>query len=299
MPKLIEAVETFLKLPRADSTTSQYRYVLMALAAAIGPARDVRRITYEDLLDYFDQCHQRGVKPVTVGGYVNITKAFFTFCEKRHYCKHSPAADLPRRYKRTPPDQSRAVPQDDLAKMVRYAQVTSPRNYAMLLFLIDTGCRAGGLCSLTLDSLDTVEMVATLREKGDRLQRVVFGVDTANALMEWLTFRPTPPDGHRYVWTGQGPDYAPLHPDGVRWMIEQTSIKARCSRKWSPHAIRHAVGHAYANAGLPITATQHRLGHASSRITADFYYPNAQPWLDEIHRTHALIALNDSPKDKR
>lgn len=288
MPTLAAALDTYLKLERSPETNKQYRYILGKLIAAIGPARNLERITYEDLLDYLSSLT---IAASTRSNYTVLVKTFFKWCVEVEYLDQSPARRLKVKKHRRPPNQTRAIPPDDLRAVVEYARVTSPRNYAALLFLADTACRIGGLLSLRLENLHIDEGYAWIMEKGSRWQLVHFGADTADALRRWLRSRPAAQ--HTFVWTGQGPDYAPLKDNAVRYFLRAICQKLGLQRVWFPHAFRHAVAFAWADAGVPPTVVQHKLGHADPSITLEFYYPETDERVITTSRRLALQALKE------
>lgn len=293
MPTLAAALTTFLKLDRAPTTARQYTYILSKLVSAIGPARDCQRVTYEDLVDYVNTLD---VTRSTKAGYVAIYKAFFTWCVESEYTPASPAARLKKPRKQTAPAESRAIPPAELRAIVEYVRVDSPRNYALLLFLADTACRVGGLLSLTLDNLHVEDGYAWIFEKGGKWHRANYGVDTAAALQRWLHLRPKA--DHSFVWTGQGPDYETLKPPAVRYIVRTLSSKVGCTREWFPHAIRHAVAYAWADAGVAPTLVQAKLGHSSASITLENYYPHDDARLVTTSNRLALQALKTPDRDR-
>lgn len=170
---LRQAIELYIHLPRSPHTNRSYTHILGALSAAVGgDGRDMRLVHYEDLAGYLGYCAERGLKASTLHQIALVIRAFFNHAVRVGQIDASPAAGLkvrrPRRRKR-----NRAVPSDDLAKMVEAVRA-HPRNYALLLFLIDTACRAGGAASLTLDTLDLDTQTALLIEKGQVEHRVFF-----------------------------------------------------------------------------------------------------------------------------
>lgn len=286
MPTLRQAVDTYLKIDRAQLTNKQYAIILGRMSQAIGPARRVERIAFEDLLDWLsDQAIQR----TTRRNYTSIIKAFFNWCVSVDYIEVSPARRL-KREKRNPENkQPRAIPPEELRKIVDYARMTSPRNYALLLFMADTGCRVSGACSLTIDNLHIDEGYAWLWEKGGRWERAIFGPDTATALSQWLSKRP--PAAHAYVWTGQAPDYRPLTANAVRYVLKSLSTKTGCSREWFPHSIRHALAFAWADAGVPPTVVARKLWHGDPAVTLENYYPMSDERVIATSQRLALQAL--------
>ncbi|MBZ0292256.1 MAG: site-specific integrase [Anaerolineae bacterium] len=99
-------------------------------------------------------------------------------------------------------------------------------------------------------------------------------------------------------WTGVGPNYRPLTRSGVQALIRRLALDVEASRPWSPHAIRHAVGHAYARAGIPVAVAQHKLGHSAPGITMQHYYPQDDPYLKQVSRRFSLLALQDEAPDE-
>ncbi len=291
--KLNVALAAFLKVDRSPRSTLQYRHVLTRLLDAIGASRQVARVRLEDLLDYFDELRARGLKAVTLSGYIGVAKSFFAWCEAQHYCDFSPAKALKARQVSTDPSRNRAIPPDELNRMVDYARVTSPRNHALILFLVDTGCRVGGLASLTLDHLDLEQKRAWLLEKGGHWLQVFFGDETADALRAWLIKRP--PVAHAYVWTAQGAQGKPLSRVSIAHVIRRLAERTSASRLWGPHSIRHSVGHAYERLGVPPTVTQGKLGHKDVATTMSFYYQHDLGYVEQISQRYPLAALNRVP----
>ena len=289
MPSLQSALDTYLLLDRRPTTSKQYALTLAKLIAALGPDRDVSTVTHEDLLRYLAGLRASGLKPTTVSNYTAIIKAFFAWCVRRRYLPLSPAADLPRRQPRRDLTRRRDIPPDDLQRLVDLARLTSPRNYALLLFLIDTGCRAGGAASLQVDHLDLPAGTALILEKGGHWVNVRYGHETTLALSRWLDCRP--PASHAYVWTGKRPHFNPLKPASISAVVAALAARTGASRLWRAHSIRHAVGHAYANAGAPLTLTQRKLNHADPLVTARFYYPDSDDDLRIISERLALAPL--------
>jgi len=285
MPTLTEALRTFLQIERRELTNKQYNIVLSMLIADLGANRQVSRVTYEDLLDV--QATQRTrLKSSTVAAYTSIYKAFFNWCQQRGYCAQSPAADLVR--KRTSSNSDRAIPAEELRQMIEYTRATSSRDHAILMFFADTGCRVGGLISLRQSALALNDGVAMLSEKGGKIHRALFSAATTAALSRWLEHRPAL--DHDYVFVARGTG-RPLTRGAINSLFRSLSKKCHLTRIWTPHAIRHAVGHAYAKAGVPATITQKKLGHSNVATTLNFYYPTSDPYLDLVSERLSLAAL--------
>lgn len=299
MPTLSQCLKSFLQVERRPQTNKQYGYMLNPFVTAIGPGRDITLVRYEDLLDYHARLRERNLKSVTLANHIVAIRIFFNWCVRRHYLNESPADDVHPPILNTAPRASRAVPSDELAGMVDCARHTSPRAYALILFMADTGCRIGGLASLQVDKIDFDSMSAWILEKGGRWHQAFFSQTTADALRQWLKKRPKV--DHDYVWTGPRPNHKPMSARGLAYIIRRLAEKSGASRPWGPHSIRHAVGHAYARAQVPVTVTQRKLGHTDPMTTLKHYYPDELHQVARISQQLGLAALqpkNPEANDK-
>lgn len=290
MPSLQEVINVYLQLDRSPVTNQNYGMYLNKLAKSIGPDRDIRRIAFEDLVDYMAALRKR-VAPTTYKQYHQLTRSFFAWCVKTRYLDESPAAGLTARTPRRQP-QDRAISKADLDALLD-ALKYRVRDHAMVMFLADTGCRVGGLVSLQLSKLDLDNKTAVLHEKGDRYYTVYFTEDTVAALKKWLARRP--PAHHDYVFTTMrlGVSRRILAASVGRMVARVT--KEVCSRSYGPHSIRHAVGHLWAKAGVPVTYTQHKLGHTSPSTTLSFYYPESEEGLRSWSEQYSLVSPSPAP----
>ncbi|HEX2619765.1 MAG TPA: tyrosine-type recombinase/integrase [Phototrophicaceae bacterium] len=287
MSSLQEVINIYIRLDRSPITNLAYAGFLNRMAAAVGPARDIRRITFGDLVDYMAEIRNH-VSASTHRQYNQIVRGFFAWCAEARYIKESPAAGL---LARTPPKEprNRAIPLADLRALLD-ALRDDERDFAFVMFMADTGCRVGGLVSLRLANLDLAGMTAVLHEKGDRYYTVYFGEATADALRRWLAKRPV--TDHDYVFTAQVKNgvIKPLSQGGVSAIMARTSARV-CSQVWRPHSIRHAVGHRWAEEGIPISLSQSKLGHTSANTTLSFYYPNSPDQLQQLSHQYSLASL--------
>lgn len=282
MPTLEQAISTYLRIERRPLTQSAYQNVLNRMAQAIGPSNQVERITYEILLDYQVEMRSR-LKATTVSSYTMVIMTFFNWCAKRGYCSESPAVDLVRKSGRRDVDKSRAILPEDLRKLIAYARLTSPKNYAILLLLADSGCRVSALCGLSRADLHLDSHSAEVIEKGGFNTRILFGEETAAALNAWIEF--SRPALHSSLFG--------IGRVGVYAMIKRLCKKAGTSRDWFPHSFRHAVGHAYALAGIPVSIAARKLNHRNANTTLQYYYPNSDPYLEMISKRLPLASMKE------
>ncbi len=292
MPTLAEALTRFLQVDRSPYTTKSYQRILTRMVEAVGPVRDVTRISVEDVEDWFYPAIN-GPSPLlrsTAVQYLSIVQRFFKDCQARGYIQISPAETLRVRHDEEEPRQDRSIPPAILRDMLAYSRFHK-RNYAILLFLIVTGCRTGGIASLTRANLRLDEYRARLKEKGNRWVWVYFGDATAAALREWLAVRPV--CDHDYVFTtSKGRGATALTRRGYSSILEELSVKIGADKVYRPHGARHSRGHSLAWSGIPESLTGGVLNHRSKDSTRT-YYPNDDERIAATVRLYELAALED------
>lgn len=287
--KLREAVERY-DLARttevSPATRRGYLQRLKVLENYFGADREIGSITVDDLRRWRASLaiqSQRyvgnGFRPVEKGGlsiptqrtYVQQVKAFFDFLEKETDVEEvvlSPARNLslPKLSEREEQDL-KAINDADLVSLIQTAKTWSIRDYAIILFLADTGCRAGGLCSLTFDRLDLEKRQARLKEKGGKIHKKRFRPEVAEALQAWLAVRPTV--NHRFIFVGQG--HKPLSTLGLYRMLQRMAERAGVSGRWNPHSFRHGAARAMLLNGASLQDVKEELGHSTIDVTSRYY----------------------------
>lgn len=285
MTTLAEALDTYLKIDRSRITNRNYANLLTRLVDAIGPARDVKRISYGDLVD-FTSTLKADISPRSFRQYVVIIKTFFKWCEDRHYLKESPAAGITTRVPAPPLDENRAIPTDLLNAMIERSR-RSPRDHALLLFLADTGGRRRAAESLRISKLYLSEGRAQVIEKGEKHVMVYFGPQTALALSRWLEQRPVVK--HDYVFTSTG-QHDPLQADSISAVVKRWAI--RCGGEgYGPHSIRHWLAESWVEAGASPNDVQHKLNHARVETTIQNYFPHHNRNVETLSRQLSLSRL--------
>lgn len=279
--ELKPALDLFLGEYAKATTRQAYEGVLAPMVTAIGPGRETSLITNADIHAYAQKVKQRTARPATFQKHVKGIKRFFNWLVEIKELTVSPARTL-RQQRIAPAVSKEKAATDEETDLVSKACFGHARNYALARFLIDTGCRAGGISGLKLDSLDLENLRATVTEKGDKDRPVWFSSETAQALRVWLIQRP--PVDSPYVFCKK--DGAPLSSAAVSQIIRRAGLGAGC-RSLGAHAFRHRVGHKLADAHVAVTVAATILGHADAKITMDYYYPRDYERAEkELRRLH-------------
>lgn len=105
------------------------------------------------------------------------------------------------------------------------------RDRAILAFLLDTGCRAGGVVALKIADVDLVEKRAFVTEKGDKTRVVIFTSFTADCLRAWLEERQSGAPTFFHSRTLE-----PLTPSGLYQVLRRLGQQARVKGRFHTFA---------------------------------------------------------------
>lgn len=263
--ELRKAIEHFLSEQRS-TTAESYRYVLWQMRDFIGPARPVNAIKPVQLVEYIQSLKAKNYAAATELKIVKTIKVFFNWLVKMEAIEKSPARVLKQRKLPTYVKRDKAMSDKELAKILWEVQ-NNPCHRAVILFLADTGCRAGGAAGLTLENLDIKGREAQVTEKGDKTRAVTFGDTCALALLEWLLRRPKA--AGIYVFSR---NQKAVNADSISQIVRR-ACKAAGVRSLGSHSLRHRKGHQLADTRVAPSVAATALGHSDPTITLKHYYP--------------------------
>jgi integrase/recombinase XerC len=175
-----------------------------------------------------------GLSPASIAGRIQAVKTFLAWCHGRGYLDSSPAAHL-----KTPhvelDSSERVMRPDDFLRLVDQAETLATggqrlavRDYALVTFIYETGCRPGESCE------------AIVRGKtGTR--RVLFADTTAGTLRNWLGVRPD--CDHDFVFVGR--TGTPLTVSGLYQVFRRLAKNLGVVGRYNPHSVRHLVGQTF------------------------------------------------------
>lgn len=298
-PTFGEAAREFILACQADGlslkTSDWYAYVLKPLVAQHA-ATPIDQVAVNAIRQYLADLrtapsHRRGsltaqgpLSPETIRGRIRALHRFFTWCQAEYNLDpaHNPMSRI-----RMPPasrQEPKGIAMDDLRKLLEACDESPAgrRDLAMLCFLADTGCRASGMLTLTLDRLDEGRGRAILREKGERTHGVSFNAYTAQALRGWLLVRPFEATTvfcalHPNVWA------EPLTVSGLHQVLRRLKVRAGVTGRCNPHSFRHGFARAFLEAGGNVATLSRLMGHSDPRVTMNFYAVFSDAELREQH----------------
>ena len=287
----------------SESTRQWYGRCLSSFVAYLGPETELAAVSAGNVRAYrthlltttaapknpksASQKSKATLKPMSVysvHGRQRAVRRLFSWLVEEGLAEQNVALAVPLvRLPATPP---KAVGDDDLARLLEQLPAEGVRDRAVILFLIDTGCRVGGLCSVTLDSLDLTHRCAVVVEKGERARRVYFTALTAEVIGLYLAVRPAAKTDALFVSAKGGG----LTPAGVRMLLERVGERAGVKGRVNAHSFRHAYARNFLRNGGNLAVLGRLLGHSpGSPVTARFYAVFDDREIQEFHDRYSPL----------
>jgi integrase/recombinase XerD len=226
---------------------------------------------------------------------VTAFKVLFNWLKKEGILEENPAE----RIKKPTPERSepKGISVEDFRALVvttEAGELIDLRDRAALMFLYETGCRAGGLCGLKVSDVNLEEGQATVTEKGGKTRFVFFTERTVEALRAWLEVRPDTRGAWIFVGLASHSKGA-LKPNSLRQMLVRRAERVGCEGPVNPHSFRHAFACNFLMDGGDLATLAKLMGN-SIEVVVKYYAIFKTKELQEKHRKHSPLvnALGDT-----
>jgi site-specific recombinase XerD len=275
-----EAIEKLLIALLAEGVkeeTEKWYRVRLARFISIYGAWDIEKIDIDVVRGYIVWLRNENLSPHYFYSHVRVIRRLFKWLYEERWIDDPfwKRIKLPP----LPPAVPKAIEISDVVLLLRACcdDVSGKRNRAIILFLLDTGCRVGGLCKMKVAEVDFEKRSAVLHEKGGRSKRVLFVAKTLDAMNEWLNVKPYPEN--EFVFTSLV-NNLPMNPNSVIQMLRRLKRKTGVSGRVNPHSFRHAFAREYLKNGGDLASVSDLMGHSQITVTKQNY----AVFLQEEHR---------------
>ncbi|HZQ09745.1 MAG TPA: tyrosine-type recombinase/integrase [Anaerolineae bacterium] len=289
--KLSQAIDLFIVAGQAANlahpTIIQYQQYLGRLLDFLGD-NELSNLTSADLQRFMAHLSTRQVKweshrggrpavkgmlsPSTLNGYALNIKRLFNWLEENGYIP--PEQNIGSRLKkpklpRLPP---KAITDEDFQKLVNCARreihrdCLAKRDYLLVLFLGETGCRVGGLVRICLSDIDFGRGRILVTEKGNKSRYLYFTSPTDAAMRDWLNVRPSKTE---FLFVGKKGDQWSIF--GVSQALRRLGKRAGTKGHINPHSFRHGFAKRYLENGGDLASLSEMMGHTDVSVTKNFY----------------------------
>jgi integrase/recombinase XerD len=272
MPKIttLSAVRGFLLNCEAeglaDSTLRWYRSILNVFQTSSHISPRVDQVTAQEIRLFLVGLRDKEYSPDTIADYTRALHRFWKWAV-REYDLRNPMGNI--RYPAQPKaKEPKTVHLDDVIAMFQAAEsgLAIARDRAILAFALDTGARAGGICTARMADLDMERRSILVTEKGKKTRAVVFTKVTAALLSDWIAVRQNAPALFYNLDTLE-----PLTPSGLLQLFRRLGKRAGVKGRVNPHSFRHTFGKEYVKAGGDVFTLARIMGHTDVNTTAQHY----------------------------
>jgi site-specific recombinase XerD len=209
------------------------------------------------------------ISPLTVKGYVQVIKGFFTWCCEEELIEKNPT----RRLKLpTVPDYMIPIFTSDQIRMMLdvcdLSTVLGYRDSTIILVLLETGIRVSELCGLRMQ--DIHEDHIRVFGKGKKEREVGISPQVAKQLWKYVNhYRKPADDGECLVFVNRYGQ--PVTPNGVEQLLIDIKNRAGITGvRVSAHTFRHTFACMYLEQGGEIYKLSRLMGHSSVKVTEDY-----------------------------
>ena len=217
---------------------------------------------------------------MTVNAHARAVRAFLNYCQRDNLLDENPfdRVKLPA----VDRDTKGALSEDEIRTALKATD--NLRDYALILFLLDTGVRSSELRAITVADLDQQERSVLLRHTKARKQRTCFiSAKTLKAVRKYL--------GSRSELKPQDPLFAArlrghLTPSGMEHIMRK--LTKASGVHVTAHALRRTCAISMLRNGASIYHVQRQLGHKGIEVLK-WYLPLVDDDLKDAHAKYGAV----------
>lgn len=248
---------------RSNKTLARYQYILNTFFRVENIA--AQDATVFHIRDYFMKEKKRGIADSTIAGIRDVLNSFYGWLFNEGQIPKNPCANVGaiRQEKKVRKPYSTV----EIQKIVDGCKCM--RDKAIVLFLLNTGCRISELSGINVEDLDLKNRECVVYGKGRKERTIFFDEVTAWVLAEYI---------EKYNVTGalfSGKRHERLQPNGIRCMLKD--IEARTGvENVHPHRFRRTFATSVINHGMAIQDVATILGHENLDTTMKYVYQSKE-----------------------
>jgi site-specific recombinase XerD len=242
----------------------------------------IHEITAVHIRAYIVELQRRNLSDSTQHAFARSIRAFLNFCIREEWLEKTPMdkVKMPKRDKKILP----ALDPSDANELLKHAH--TERDKAVLLCLLDTGCRAAEFCNLNGGDVDIkTGAVRIIGGKGGKDRVTFLGSRSRKQLLRYYAERGMPGIDEPVWISYNGGNRLTL--SGLQQLLyrigEQAGIK-NCG----PHTFRRTFALWSLRSGMNIFALQQLMGH-SDLSTLKKYLALVERDLQDAHRNYGAV----------
>jgi integrase/recombinase XerD len=263
---------------KPDSTQKCYlRYTGQFTGFLAGVGKAIRDTTVEDMVEFSEYLHNRGLAAPTIQTYMAAVKSLLSFAYKTGYIKQNPGAAISLK-KVDQRLHEKVLTLTDIALMIRLTERADYRyksqqirDVLILKLLYVAGLRVSELVGLRWRDFTQRDRTGqiTVLGKGNKSRHVLLPEYLWQELMDYR--KDTPKDAYVFP-SRKGKGMKPLQRQNVDPIIKDAAHRAGLTEKVSCHWLRHSHATHNAERRTPVPLIQQTLGHADIATTSAYIH---------------------------
>lgn len=253
VPCSLDLLDTWLSAMkvqgRSPKTIEAYSYLINRLVRDL--QIPIREITVYHLRSWLTKEKERGISDGTLEGNRQVFSSMFGWLWREGLIDKNPVSNIGTI--KSPKKVREPYADVDIEQLK--AACSSPRNMAILSFLLATGCRISEVTGLNRDDINFADKEVIVLGKGNKERTVFFDDVTALHLHRYLATRT---DDNPALFIGKRKER--LLPGGVRIMLKTLAAAAGVEHV-HPHKFRRTLATMLIAHGMPIQEVAAILGH--------------------------------------
>lgn len=245
----------------------------------------LENVTPTHIRSYFLWMQHKGRAAWTIHGQARVIKTFFRWLVADGWLEVNPMANV--KMPKLPKVMLPAITKGDIKKLL--AATDNTRDYALIMFLLDTGLRISECANLLGKDIDIKAGTVMVREgKGKKDRQTYIGAKTRKAMIKY--FRDAYggyPEPRQPVWVNLRNKYSAMTVEGLREILERLGRKAGVKGA-SPHAFRRTMALWSLRQGMSIYHLRRILGHEDLQVLTR-YLDLVESDLSEAHSRFGAV----------
>ncbi|MBW7886169.1 MAG: tyrosine-type recombinase/integrase [Caldilineaceae bacterium] len=225
--------------------------------------------------------YERSWKSASVHSAARAIRAFLNFCTAEEMLHSNPMARV--KMPKTTQELQPAFTEAEIRALL--AATDTQRDRALLLCLLDTGCRAGEFVAWNVGDINLPTGTVRVRYTKNRTERTVYlGTRARRELMRLYATQPLGPDEPVWRTLDKG---TRLTYHGLQSLLQKLGQRAAV-RPCSPHRFRRTFALMSLRNGMNVYALQRIMGHSDLSVLRR-YLALVDDDLQEAHRHYGAV----------
>ncbi|MEA1969946.1 MAG: site-specific tyrosine recombinase XerD [Thermodesulfobacteriota bacterium] len=291
MHKLIDKYLDHLAIEKgvAANTMESYSRDLLEYADFLenNQISDIKRPDTTAILSWLVNLTKNGLSAKSRARHLITLRGFYKFLIQENLTNVNPLKNI--NIPKTGLHLPETISIKEVKNMLDIPDQTKPRelrNAAMLEILYGAGLRVSELISMKVQDVNLDACFVRIFGKGSKERIVPIGSFARKITLKWLTSaRPVLLKGYssRYLFVARAGK--PMTRQGFWKIVKKYALKAKISKKITPHTFRHSFATHLLEGGADLRSVQTMLGHADISTT-QIYTHVSHEYIIEMHKKY-------------